>query len=78
MRFFMNVGGKKNKDEATNVASLKEKRNQKAKERQDSVIKEMQGFVKFLERHLELREAQVEVEPNVINISDKIDKKKLN
>tara|TARA_R100000664_G_scaffold8589_1_gene14123 strand:+ start:1492 stop:1716 length:225 start_codon:yes stop_codon:yes gene_type:complete len=74
----MNVGGKKNKDEATNVASLKEKRNQKAKERQDSVIKEMQGFVKFLERHLELREAQVEVEPNVINISDKIDKKKLN
>jgi len=78
MRFFMNVGGKKKNVEATTVASLKEKRDQKAKERQDSAIKEMQGFVKFLERHLELREAQVEVEPNVINISDKIDKKKLN
>jgi len=74
----MNVGGKKKNVEATNVASLKEKREQLAKERQESAIREMQGFVKFLESHLELRETQLKVEPNVINISDKIDKKKLN
>lgn len=78
MRFFMSVGGKKKNVEATTVASLKEKREQLAKERQESAIREMQGFVKFLESHLELRETQLKVEPNVINISDKIDKKKLN
>ena len=74
----MSVGGKKKNVEATTVASLKEKREHLATESPESAIREMQGFVKFLESHLELRETQLKVEPNVINISDKIDKKKLN
>ena len=76
-RCFMSVGGKKNNGEATNVASLKRRRELVARKRQELAMKEMEYLVKGLEKVFK-KQMQLEVEPNVINITDKLNKKKLN
>ena len=73
----MSVGGKKNNGEVTNVASLKRRRELVARKRQELAMKEMEYLVKGLEKVFG-KQMQLEVEPNVINITDKLNKKKLN
>ena len=76
----MSVGGKKNKDEATNVASLvKAKRERLARKRQELATQQMKEMVRGLEKLFgKQKPIQLEVEPNVINITDRLNKKKLN
>ncbi len=79
----MSVGGKKNKDEATNVASLvKAKRERQARIHQEWATQQMREMVQGLEKLFgKQKSMQLEVEPNVININDRLnkkDKKKLN
>jgi len=79
----MSVGGKKNKDEATNVASLvKAKRERRARIHQELATQQMKDLVQGLEKLFgKQKPIQLEVEPNVININDRLnkkDKKKLN
>ena len=80
MRFSMSVGGKKNNVEATNVASLvKAKRERLARKRQELATQQMREFVRGLEKAFaNIKPIQLEVEPNVINITDRLNKKKLN
>ena len=76
-RCFTSVGGKKNNGEASNAASLKRRRELVARKRQELAMKEMEYLVKGLEKVFG-KQMQLEVEPNVINITDKLNKKKLN
>ena len=79
----MSVGGKKNKVEATNVASLvKARRERRARIHQELATQQMREMVQGLEKLFgKQKPIQLEVEPNVININDRLnkkDKKKLN
>ncbi len=76
----MSVGGKKDNVEATNVASLvKAKRERLARKRQELATQQMKEMVRGLEKLFgKQKPIQLEVEPNVINITDSLNKKKLN
>jgi|TARA_B100000900_G_C20137247_1_gene536493 hypothetical protein len=76
----MSAGGKKGNVEATNVASLvKAKRERLARKRQEAATQQMMEFVRGLEKFFgKPKSIQLEVEPNVINITDRLNKKRLN
>ncbi len=73
----MSVGGKKDNVEATNVASLvKAKRERQARIHQEWATQQMREMVQGLEKLFgKQKSMQLEVEPNVININDRLDKK---
>tara|TARA_R100001086_G_scaffold5504_1_gene3474 strand:- start:83 stop:319 length:237 start_codon:yes stop_codon:yes gene_type:complete len=78
----MSAGGKKDNVEATNVASLvKAKRERLARKRQEVATQQMMEMVRGLEKIFGKQNGkpiQLEVEPNVINITDRLNKKRLN